>query len=124
MQTKVSITQRAQRANDLCAKYGAANCMYVSIHSNAAGNGSQWMNARGWSVFVSKNSSQASKNLADCIYDAVEKEGFKMRNPAPNQKYWTENFTVLTKTKCKMSVSIGSQIVGSLLVFILLTLPA
>lgn len=96
----VSISTRAARANEYCAKYGTTNCMYVSIHANAAGNG-DWMNARGWSVFVSKNSSAASKELAGCIFDAVEKEGFKMRKPMASQKYWTENFTVLYKTKCK-----------------------
>lgn len=98
---KVTISQRATRANEICDKYGTANCMYVSIHSNAAGNGTQWMSARGWSVFVSKNCSQASKDLAGCIFDAVEKEGFKMRKPLPSQKYWQENFTVIYKTKCK-----------------------
>lgn len=97
---KVSISTRAARANAICAKYGTANCMYVSIHANAAGNGS-WMNARGWSVFVSKNSSAASKELANDIFDAVKARGFKMRQPAPSQKYWQENFTVIYKTKCK-----------------------
>ena len=97
---KVGLTTRANRCNDICAKYGTANVLFVSIHANAAGNGG-WMNARGWSVFVSKNCSEASKQLAGCIFDAVEREGFKMRKPSPNQKYWQENFTVLTKTKCK-----------------------
>lgn len=98
---KVLLTTRANRCNDICAKYGTANVLFVSIHANAAGNGKDWMNARGWSVFVSKNCSEASKQLAGCIFDAIEKEGFKMRKPTPTQKYWQENFTVLTKTKCK-----------------------
>lgn len=100
-EVKVTPSQRAARANDLCSKYGTANCMYVSIHANAAGNGKDWMSARGWSVFVSKNCSDASKQLANCIFDAVEKEGFKMRKPKPSQKYWQENFTVVYKTRCK-----------------------
>lgn len=98
---KVTPTERANRVNEVCTKYGTANVMLVSIHSNAAGNGSQWMSARGWSVFVSKNSSYASKTLAGCIFDEIAKEGFKMRQPLPNQKYWEENFTVVYKTKCK-----------------------
>jgi len=97
---KVTISERARRANAICAQVGTANCMYISIHSNAAGNGG-WMNARGWSVFVSKNCSAASKELANCIFDAVKAEGFKMRQPMPTQKYWQENFTVIYKTKCK-----------------------
>lgn len=98
---KVTPTERANRVNEVCAKYGTANVMLVSIHSNAAGNGTQWMNARGWSVFVSKNSSYVSKTLAGCIFDEIAKEGFKMRQPLPTQKYWEENFTVVYKTKCK-----------------------
>lgn len=97
---KVTISERAKRANVICEKEGTANCMYVSIHANAAGNG-DWMSARGWSVFVSKNCSQASKDLACCVFDAVESEGFKMRKPKQTQKYWPENFTVLYSTKCK-----------------------
>lgn len=99
-EVKVTPSQRASRANDLCAKYGTANCMYVSIHANAAGNGN-WMSARGWSIYVSKNSSQGSRNLANDIFDAVADEGFKMRQPMPSQKYWMENFTVIYKSKCK-----------------------
>lgn len=97
---KVSISERAKRANIICDQVGTKNCMYISIHSNAAGNGG-WMKARGWSVYVSKNCSAASKELANCIFDAVKSEGFKMRQPLPTQKYWQENFTVIYKTKCK-----------------------
>lgn len=98
---KITPSARAKRVNAICDKEGTANCLFVSIHSNAAGNGTAWMNARGWSVFIAKNASSESKKLADSVYDAVALEGFKMRKPLPNQKYWQENFTVVYKTKCK-----------------------
>jgi N-acetylmuramoyl-L-alanine amidase len=97
---KVSLSTRVARANAICDKYGTANCLFISIHANAAGAG-DWMSARGWSVFVSKNCSSASKELANKIFDAVKLKGFKMRQPLPTQKYWQENFTVIYKTKCK-----------------------
>lgn len=90
--TTVSLSERAARAN------AAGADIFISIHSNAAGDGSTWMNAKGWSVFVANCCSSNSKKLAECLYDAHEAEGFKMRKPMPNQKYWTDNFTVLVKT--------------------------
>ena len=42
----VSLTTRAARANTYCQKYGKNNCLLISVHANAAGNGG-WMNARG-----------------------------------------------------------------------------
>lgn len=38
--------------------------LFVSIHSNAAGNGSQWMNARGYGIYTSAASSTAGRNIA------------------------------------------------------------
>lgn len=97
----VTISTRAARANEICKKEGTANCMYVSIHSNALGDGTQWMTARGWQVHVSPKGSQASKDLADSIYDAVAIEGFKVRPESPTQKWRPGNFTVLNNTDCK-----------------------
>lgn len=97
---KIGVSARAARVNNICKKYGTSNVIMVSIHSNAAGTGG-WMDARGWSVFVAGNASKGSKQLADSIYDEVEKAGFKMRKPLPKQKYWVQNFTVIYKTNCK-----------------------
>ncbi len=51
----VSIAKRVLRANEICKKYGSRNVLLVSVHNNAAGNG-KWGTAKGFSVFVSKNS--------------------------------------------------------------------
>lgn len=96
---EISLTERCRRINEVATKFGVANTIVVSIHSNAAGNGSQWSNARGWSVFVSKNASDNSKKLANLLYDEAKKE-FTVRPEAPNQNYWKANFTLLTKTTC------------------------
>lgn len=96
---EVSLTTRANRANTIAKQIGSSNVLFVSIHSNAAGDG-KWMKARGWSVYIAKSCSSATKKLANCLFDAAVDHGFKTRKPSPNQKYWTENFTVLTKTCC------------------------
>lgn len=96
----ITLTTRATRANAVAKSIGKNNVIFVSIHSNAAGNGTSWMNARGWSVYTAKVCSANSKTLANDLFDAAANEGFKMRQPKPGQKYWQENFTVLTKTIC------------------------
>lgn len=65
---------RATRVNSLCKLYGTNNCIYVSIHVNAApDNGkSCWMTAGGWSAYTSKGRTKADL-LAECIYDAARK---------------------------------------------------
>lgn len=46
----VSLTERVNRANDL---HPARKCIYISIHSDANGNGAVWDGASGISVFTS-----------------------------------------------------------------------
>lgn len=63
---------RVQRANKkyLEEKAKGNKAIFISIHVNAAGNGS-WMNAQGWSVYTSKGQTSADK-LATCIYEVAE----------------------------------------------------
>jgi len=62
---------RVKVVNDLCRKYGAANCLYVSIHLNAAGNGGPWMNAGGWAAYTTVGKTN-SDIAAEHIYVAAE----------------------------------------------------
>ena len=70
----VSLSERCRRAN----KYGSKGVLLVSIHCNAAGDGSQWMTARGWEAWTSVGDTNADM-LATCLYDAAENAGFKLR---------------------------------------------
>ena len=63
---------RCSVVNAVCRQKGAKNVLYVSIHVNAAGIGSQWMNARGWCAYTSVGNTRGDK-LAECLYDAAEK---------------------------------------------------
>lgn len=69
----VPLSERCRRAN----KYGAKDVILISIHCNAAGNG-KWMSARGWECYTSRGNTNADK-LADCLYDAAESAGLKVR---------------------------------------------
>ena len=102
----VSLGERVRRANKLCQEYGASNCIFVSIHSNAAGNGRQWMSARGFSVHICQGASKRSELMANLLFNAAAIDGhFKMRKPLPNQKYWVNNFYVIKNTLCPAILS-------------------
>ena len=98
----VPLAERARRVNEACGRYGANNVLLVSVHVNAAGNGSQWMNARGWSAYTSKGQTKADA-LADCLYQSAEEhlQGRKIRKDFQDgDADWEENFYILQKTKC------------------------
>ena len=59
--------QNVQGVNEVCGRYGTANVVLVSIHCNAAGNGAEWMNARGWSAYTSKGKTKADKLATFCM---------------------------------------------------------
>ena len=98
----VSLRNRVNRVNTICNRLGASNVLLVSIHANAAGNGSAWMNAKGWSCYTSKGKTR-SDQVAECLYDAFEEEFHdrKIRKDmSDGDRDWEENFYVLEKSKC------------------------
>ena len=98
----VSLRNRVNRVNTICNRLGASNVLLVSIHANAAGNGSAWMNASGWSCYTSKGKTK-SDQVAECLYDAFEAEfqDRKIRKDmSDGDRDWEENFYVLEKSKC------------------------
>ena len=98
----VSLMTRVNRVNAVCSKLGTDNVILVSIHSNAAGNGKDWMNAKGWSCYTTKGQTKSDK-LAECLYDAFERSfpDRKIRKDLQDgDRDWEENFYLIQKTKC------------------------
>ena len=98
----VTLRNRVNRVNTICNKVGASNVLLVSIHANAAGNGSSWQNAKGWSCYTSKGKTK-SDQVAECLYDAFEEEfpERKIRKDlSDGDKDWEENFFILEKSRC------------------------
>ena len=58
--------------NSWCLLHGKQNAILVSIHVNAYGNGSEWTQPHGWSIYTSKGKTAADA-LATCIFDAAKK---------------------------------------------------
>lgn len=98
--SKKELENRCSIVNNICKKYGSKNCLYVSIHNNAAGNGGEWKKAYGWSAWVYRNGSENSRKLANCLFDACKKLGLKTRQESPNKRYYDCGFYVLKHTSC------------------------
>lgn len=101
----ISLTERANRVNTFCRRYGKENVLLISVHVNAAGNGSQWMTARGWSAFTTKGMTEADKVAAFLIdaADEVFKAPLRVRKYSMADKYsrdFEENFYILKATSC------------------------
>lgn len=96
---------RVNYVNNLCSKYGTSNCIYVSVHVNAAGSGKQWKNARGWSVYTSPGKTK-SDTLATYLYKEAEvilpqdSKYYVRPDFSDGDPDYEANFYVLTKTKC------------------------
>lgn len=95
----VSLAERCRRVNEIYKAEGK-KAILISIHCNAAGSGARWMNARGWSVFVSNNASANSKRLADSLAKAAGELGVNIRKPMPGQLYWEQNLAMCRDTNC------------------------
>ena len=98
----ISLSTRVQRVNKMCSKIGASNIILLSIHSNAAGDGSKWMSAQGWSCYTSKGETK-SDVIAECLYDAFETEFAEKKirkDMSDGDRDWEDNFYVLKKSKC------------------------
>ena len=98
----ISLAERVRRVNTACFLLGKQNVILVSIHVNAAGNGSKWLNATGWSVYTCKGQT-ASDKLAECLCQAAIKNfpGQRIRTDiSDGDMDWEEGFYILRKSLC------------------------
>ncbi len=98
----ISLSERVRRINAACFLLGKQNVILVSIHVNAAGNGTKWLNATGWSVYTCKGQT-ASDMLAECLCQAAIKNfpGRRIRTDiSDGDMDWEEGFYILRKSLC------------------------
>ena len=98
----IPLSERVRRVNAHCLALGKKNVILVSIHVNAAGNGSKWMNATGWSVYTCKGQTESDK-LAECLCQAAIKNfpGRRIRTDMSDGDFdWEEGFYILRKSLC------------------------
>ena len=97
----IPLSIRCRRVNKIYQESGG-NAILISIHCNAAGNGSNWMQARGWEAWTSVGQTKADK-LADCLYATAEEYLFGMKirkDMADGDPDKESSFYILKHTKC------------------------
>ena len=124
----VPLKERVRRVNEECKEHGASNVLLVSIHCNAFGDGSEWMNATGWECYTSPGKTKADR-LATCICQEAElyipvtskmRTDFSDGDPDKEARFYmlvnskcpavlTENLFMDNKAECKYLLSLKGK---------------
>lgn len=98
----ISLSERIRRINTICNKEGASNVVLVSVHANAVGDSTNWMNGKGWEAYSTVGKTK-SDILAEFLYKRAEKN-FKDRkirkDLTDGDKDKEANFYIIRKSYC------------------------
>jgi len=101
-ESDISLAERIRRINTICNKEGASNVLLISVHANAVGDSSKWMEGKGWEAYTTRGKT-ISDTLADFLYKRAGSniKGRKIRDD------WTDgdrdkeaDFYIIKKAKC------------------------
>ena len=98
----ISLKERCRRVNAICRQLGNDQVILLSIHVNAAGNGQNWLDARGWSCFTTRGKTKADV-LATCLYEAAKNHltGMKIRTDfSDGDPDIEKDFYIIRHTSC------------------------
>lgn len=98
----ISLKERCRRVNAVCRQLGNDQVILLSIHVNAAGNGQNWLDARGWSCFTTRGKTKADA-LASCLYEAAKRHlsGMRLRTDYTDGDPDIEkDFYIIRHTSC------------------------
>lgn len=100
----VALSTRAARANSFCTKYGKDRCFLISVHSNAYGDGVNFTDAKGWSIWTTKGQTK-SDEYATIIFNEAERilknhDMTTRKEMVDGDPDYEENFTVIYKAWC------------------------
>lgn len=98
-ENEIGLSQRKNIANNIKIDSNQVKFL-ISLHNNAAGNGSNWTNATGFEIFTSKGQTLSDKFaqviMSNLQMDFPESNGFKHRvDLTDGDLDKEENFTVL-----------------------------
>ena len=98
----ISLKERCRRVNAIYRQLGNDQVILLSIHVNAAGNGQNWLDARGWSCFTTRGKTKADA-LATCLYEAAKNHlpGMKIRTDfSDGDPDIEKDFYIIRHTSC------------------------
>jgi N-acetylmuramoyl-L-alanine amidase len=90
----ISLAERVKRANKLNQE---RKCIYISIHSDANGNGKDWNSASGIGTYVYEKGSKNSHDLAKYMHQELS---CNFQGVAKDRKIKKCAFYVVRKTNC------------------------
>ena len=90
----ISLGERVRTANKLNKEQ---KCIYLSMHSNASGNGKDWGKATGNGVYIYPTCSKITRKLATYFSYEIGEQFAKLTN---HRGIRERNFYVLRKTNC------------------------
>ena len=65
------LRRRTSIVNAICQQHGPDNCIYISIHINAAASDNKWHTAGGWTAYTTPGNTKAD-TLATYLYQAAQ----------------------------------------------------
>lgn len=95
---EIGLSKRVSNTN----KIARSNKVFISIHSDAAGNGSDWMLARGYSVYTTPGQNNSDK-VAEVILNNLQKDFPELKGRFDNSdgdKDKEANFQVIKGANC------------------------
>ena len=101
-ESDISLSERVRRVNSIYSenKKKGIDTVLISIHNNAAGNGKEWKDARGFTGWVYTNASKMSRKLGSLYAQAAKVGGLEGNRYIPSDGYFTANFYILKNTHC------------------------
>lgn len=100
----IPLNERVNRANKYCKQYGTKNCLFISVHSNACGDGVTFNSGKGWSIYTTKGDTKSDEYATifhNVAREMLPKYGFTTREDmSDGDPDYEENFTVIYKTRC------------------------
>lgn len=98
--TDIKLSERVRRANEIYKEKKADyEVILISIHINAAGNKGEWLDANGFTVWVSNNAGEKSKKLGKAIGLEATKAGLRGNRYVPAEQYHVKGYTIIHDTK-------------------------
>lgn len=102
----IALLTRVKRCNEVYqqAKNAKKKAILISIHADAAGNGTSWANANGWAAWTTVGQTESDK-VADKLYEAADvilpkaKRNIRKQR-TDNDPDYESNFYILRNTNC------------------------
>ena len=95
---EIGLSKRVQNTN----KIARSNKIFISLHSDAAGDGSTWMSARGYSVYTTSGQNNSDK-VAEVILNNMQKDFPELKgrfDHSDGDKDKEANFQVIKGANC------------------------